>query len=169
MFKYVIISVFSSLLTGFFIGLYNHDETEYMINDQINKKTTIDDYGNYVDGQFDYKNWKIRVGESLKDYQYGSTLTISHQQNPMSLMIKDDDQGKIESFYLVGKLINKNKHTLCDMDKLRLFFNEHNEINKLIIYDGDAITRKLNTAIVLQREIDGKWSISDRKIVKCID
>ena len=59
MFKYVIISVFSSLLTGFFIGLYNHDETEYMINDQINKKTTIDDYGNYVDGQFDYKNWKI--------------------------------------------------------------------------------------------------------------
>ena len=65
--------------------------------------------------------------------------------------------------------INKNKHTLCDMDKLRLFFNEHNEINKLIIYDGDAITRKLNTAIVLQREIDGKWSIIDRKIVKCID
>lgn len=169
MFKYIIVSMLSSLITYFFIGLYNYDKTQSVINNQLNKKSIIDDYGNYIDGQFDYKNWKIRVGDGLKNYQSGSTLTIANQQNPISLMITDNDQGEIESFYLVGKLINNNKHTLCDMDKIRLFFNKNNEINKLIIYDGDEITRKLDTAIVLQREIDGKWNIINRKIVECID
>lgn len=165
--KYFFANVLSVLVTLPFFTVSYADQ-KIKMDDIPQIKNEIDDKANYVDGYFNYRNWKITIGDSFKNYETGSTLIIGNKNNPLSVMIKDNDIGQIESLLLSGKLISDKGHSLCDMDKIDSKLKINNHIDSLILYDGDPNTRKL-THIVLLERINGKWNISQRKKIDCID
>ena len=165
--KYLLPSCLSILAASLFFT-FSYADQKINIDDIPQVQSKIDDKANYVDGYFNYKNWKIIIGDSLKNYETGSTLIITNKNNPLSIMIKDNDIGQIEHLSLSGKLISDIGHSLCDMDKIDSQLKINNHIDTLILYDGDPNTRKLTHIVLLERR-NGKWNISQRKKINCID
>lgn len=168
--KYLVTSLLSIIATSLFFNFgyaSTHENSEQ-----------VDESRNYVGGYFNFRNWEIAVGPGLDSYTKGSSLLVGNKANPIHLMVNDDDDGNIKYFQLRGKLISPNGHSACDMDQIKASFDMDqikasfqagNQINRIVVYDGDVATRKLSHIVVLERDEKGSWKFTQRKETDCID